>query len=108
MTGVTKNTPEDIPKSYDQLIRAVSVGSEQPVFLESLSRWDYLKKYLPDFQDMIDFDVKRYALAAIGVVLLVMGNILAVVALAGAAYYHVQFQHRKGQVNSERRVIVGN
>ena len=108
MTGVAQNTPEDVPKSYDQLIRAVSVGSEQPVFLESMSRWDYLKKYLPDFQEMIDFDVKRYALAALGIVLLLMGNILAVVALTGASYYHIQFQHRKGQVNSKRRVITGN
>lgn len=98
----------DKVKGYDQLIRAVSVGSEQPVFMESLSRWDYLKKYLPDFQEMIDFDVKRYILGAVGVVLLLMGNVLAVVALAGAAYCQIQYEHRRGQVNSQRRVIVGN
>ena len=99
---------ENVPKEYDSLIRATSVGSEQPVFLESLSRWEYMKKYLPDFQDMVDFDVRRYVLGAVGVVLLIMGSPLAIIALAGAAYYWVQFKHRFGQVNSVRRLVLGN
>ncbi len=107
--AINNPVEENIPKSYDNLIRATSVGSEQPVFLESLSRWDYMKKYLPDFQDMVDFDVRRYVLGAAGIILLLLNNPLAIIALAGAAYYWVQFKHRFGQVNSTtRRIILGN
>lgn len=95
-------------KPYDKLIRATSVGSEQPVFMIATNRWDYMNKYMKDFNKMIRCELNMYILAAIGIVLLLMGNILAIVALAGAAYYKPQFEHGRDQVNSQRRVILGN
>ncbi len=96
------------PKQYDKLVRAVSVGAEQPVFMAATNRWEYMNRYMKDFQDMIAFDVNRYILAGVGIILLLLGNVLAVVALTGAAYYQIQYEHRYGQVNSQRRVILGN
>ncbi len=95
-------------KPYDKLIRATSVGSEQPVFMIATNRWDYMNKYMKDFNKMIACEMNMYVLAAVGIVLLLMGNILAVVALAGAAYYYPQYQHGAHQINSPRRVILGN
>lgn len=95
-------------KGYDKLIRATSVGSEQPVLMIATNRWDYMNKYMKDFNKMIDCELKMYALAAIGIVLLLMGNILAILALAGAAYYKPQYEHGRHQINSPRRVILGN
>ena len=99
---------ENIPKGYDKLIRATTVASEQPIFMQATNRWAYMEKYANDFQDMIAFDVNQWILAGVGVILLLMGNILAVLAFAGAAYYRIQYEHRFGQVNSKRRVILGN
>lgn len=99
---------ENKPKPYDKLIRATSVGSEQPVFMMATNRWDYMNKYLKDFNKMITSEMNMYVLAAVGLVLLLMGNLLAIVAIAGAAYYYPQYEHGKSQVNSQRRVILGN
>lgn len=95
-------------KPYDKLIRATSVGSEQPTFMLATNRWDYMNKYMKDFNVMIGSEMNMYILAAVGVVLLLMGNILAIVALAGAAYYYPQYLHGVHQINSQRRVILGN
>lgn len=103
-----KGTAEDVVKPYDKLIRATSVGSEQPVFMIATNRWEYMNRYLPDFQEMIIFEMYIYVLGAIGLILLLMGNILAIVFLAGAAYFIPLREHRKNQVNSKRRVILGN
>ncbi len=99
---------EDTIVPYDKLIRTASVSSEQPILMVSTNRWDYMNKYLPDFQDMISFEIYMYILAAIGIVLLLAGNVLAIVFLAGAGYFYPQYQHRKGQVTSKRRVMLGN
>ncbi|MFH1246920.1 MAG: hypothetical protein V1644_00935 [Candidatus Micrarchaeota archaeon] len=97
-----------VAKGYDKLIRASSVGSEQPVFMIATNRWDYMNKYMKDFNKMITCEMYMYILAAVGIVLLLMGNILAVVALAGAAYYKPQYEHGRFQINSQRRVILAN
>ncbi len=99
---------EDVPKAYDKLVRATTVGSEQPIALQATNRWAYMEKYMGDFEDMLAFDVNQWALAIVGVILLLMGNVLAILALAGAAYYRIQYEHRYDQVNSKRRVILGN
>ncbi len=99
---------ENIPKAYDKLIRATTVGSEQPIALQATNRWAYMEKYMNDFEDMLAFDVNQWILAGIGAVLLLMGNVLGVIALAGATYYRIQYKHRYGQVNSSRRLILGN
>ncbi len=102
-------TPKEVTKPYDKLIRATSVGSEQPIFLIATNRWEYFNRYLNDFQDMIGFEINFYILVAVGVILLLMGNALSILSFAGAAYYHIQYQHRHGQVNSvTRRLILGN
>ncbi|MFH0713497.1 MAG: hypothetical protein V1722_02860 [Candidatus Micrarchaeota archaeon] len=93
---------------FGKFVRGTSVGAEQPIFLQATTRWGYMEKYMNDFQDMVAFDLNQYVFAAIGVFLLLIGNILAVLALAAAAYYRIQYEHRKGQVNSKRRVILGN
>ncbi|MDP3742154.1 MAG: hypothetical protein Q8R15_02455 [Candidatus Micrarchaeota archaeon] len=95
-------------KGYDKLIRATSVGSEQPVFMIATNRWDYMNKYMKDFNKMISSEMNMYILGGIGLYLLLIGNLLAVVALAGAAYYYPQFKHGQHQINSQRRVILGN
>ncbi len=99
---------ENIPKAYDKLVRSTSVGAEQPIALQATNRWAYMEKYANDFQDMIAFDLNQKVLAIIGIALLLMGNILAVLAFAGAAYYRIQYEHRFGQVTSKRRVILAN
>ncbi len=99
---------EDVPKAYDKLVRATSVSSEQPIFMIATNRWEYMNRYLGEFQEMVVYELYIYILAAIGLILLLMGNFLAIVFLAGAAYFIPIREHRKNQVNSPRRVILGN
>lgn len=95
-------------KGYDSLIRATSVGAEQPPFMAAMSRWEYVSKYMKDWQEAISFALYWKFLAALGLVLLVLGNPLSILAFAGCTYYRIQYDHRHHQVTSGRRVILGN
>jgi hypothetical protein len=75
--------------------------------LARTTRWDYVKGYIPLWKEAAHFEIYSIVLAIVAVYFLFFHQIMAVAVLAaaGAIYYHVLREQRISRLESSRKVI---
>ena len=90
------------------VVMQTTVGAEQPVQITATTRWEYLKKYMPHWQEMLAYELYVKIFAILGVLALAIGSPLGVVSLFIALYYRARHAHKNHEVNSARKIILAN
>lgn len=85
-----------------------SVGAEQPIQIQATTRWDYLKKYMVLWQAMLAYELYQNVFLIIGVLALIAGSPLAILAFFISLYFRNRKMHRRQEVTSNRKVIVAH
>jgi len=89
----------------------VSMGiteSKVPM-LRATTRWDYVSRFLAVWKEYVRFQIYYGVLLILGIYLLFVQPVLAVPALAGAAYFYQLKEFRKERtLRSKRTVIIGH
>lgn len=75
--------------------------------LARTTRWEYVKGYIPLWKDAAHFEIYSVVLGIVALYFLFFQHIaaVAVLAAAGALYYHVLRQQRISRLESSRKVI---
>ncbi len=89
-------------------IQQTTVGAEQPVQLAATTRWEYLKKYLPLWQATLAYETYQNVFFGLGIIALLAGSPLAVLAFFISLYFRGRKAHRHHEITSSRRIITAN